>query len=237
MDQTTAGLRLVGDYSGANPLVDIGYYTSGVVSHVNWVNRVRVLNNGNVGIGTTTPGALLDVNGNSKILNTLYLSDGDPVGGFGLNIGDVRVGSVNTTNSDFIIFNLGTVEGTGAIRFSDSANYNYNEWAGLEYHVNGRLMLGGPRMFVNNSSPASVRELVLAASSSVDFVITGSNGFVGVGMNAPLSRLHVAGDIRASLCKRISSQSCSIQLPQQVYLPTYLPHLLLQQTFTMQTVL
>jgi hypothetical protein len=47
MDQATAGLRLVGDYSGASqPLVDIGYYTGGSVSHANWVSRFKVVNSG-----------------------------------------------------------------------------------------------------------------------------------------------------------------------------------------------
>jgi hypothetical protein len=62
MDQTTAGLRLVGD-SGGNNLVDIGYYSSNVVAHANWVSRIRVLGNGNVGIGTTSPDKKLVVTG------------------------------------------------------------------------------------------------------------------------------------------------------------------------------
>jgi hypothetical protein len=67
MDVSTAGLRLVGDYSGGtNPLVDIGYYSGASVSHSNWVNRVRVLNNGDVGIGTTSPAFKLDVSGTGR---------------------------------------------------------------------------------------------------------------------------------------------------------------------------
>ena len=47
MDQATAGLRLVGDYSGGtNPLTDIGYYTGGSVSHANWISRFKVVNSG-----------------------------------------------------------------------------------------------------------------------------------------------------------------------------------------------
>ena len=68
MDQTTAGLRLAGDYGGgSNPLVDIGYYAGGTVSHANWVNRLRVQNNGNVGIGTTSPTHKLDIRGDVVI--------------------------------------------------------------------------------------------------------------------------------------------------------------------------
>jgi len=64
MDQTTAGIRLAGDYSaGSNPLVDIGYYSSATVSHANWVSRLKVINNGNVGIGTASPTTLLSVGG------------------------------------------------------------------------------------------------------------------------------------------------------------------------------
>jgi hypothetical protein len=64
MDQTTAGIRLAGDYSnGLNPLVDIGYYAGGTVSHANWVSRLKALNNGNVGIGITNPVTKLHVSG------------------------------------------------------------------------------------------------------------------------------------------------------------------------------
>ena len=71
MDSATAGIRLAGDYS-ATPLVDIGYYSGGSVSHANWVNRMRVQNNGNVGIGTTSPGARLHVTSSASTLAATF---------------------------------------------------------------------------------------------------------------------------------------------------------------------
>jgi len=64
MDAGTAGLRLVGEYTGNNPVVDMGYYTSANVQHANWTSVMMVRQGGNVGIGTTNPTAKLQVNGN-----------------------------------------------------------------------------------------------------------------------------------------------------------------------------
>lgn len=169
-----------------------------------WTNnnsRFIILNNGNIGINSTSPGKKLDVSGTGRFSETLFVSNGAP-SSYGLRVGSVYVTSVNSTNREFVIQNLGTTEGTGAIRFSDSANYDYDEWAGLEYHRNGRLMLGGPSVFTNNGTPDSVRELVLAAQSTTDLVITGSNGYVGIGTSAPENRLHLgpnSGNVKLAL--------------------------------------
>ena len=98
MDSATAGIRLAGDYS-ATPLGDIGYYSSGVVSHANWVNRLRVQNDGNVGIGTSTPSTKLAVEGGS-------------------------VSTVNSTGTDVrYSFDIRTLVG-GAIGFNNAAATN-----------------------------------------------------------------------------------------------------------------
>lgn len=44
MDSSTAGIRAAGD-PNANPLLDVGYYTGGTVSHANWVRRFSVNQN------------------------------------------------------------------------------------------------------------------------------------------------------------------------------------------------
>ena len=62
MDQTTAGVRIAGNSGATATCLDIGYYTSGVVSHANWNSSVMVKNDSKVGIGTTTPGENLEVN-------------------------------------------------------------------------------------------------------------------------------------------------------------------------------
>jgi hypothetical protein len=75
MDSATAGVRIVGD---SNTLVmDVGYYTSGVPQHANWNSLLKVLSNGNVGIGTTSPTlAKLEVRDSSTQPGLLITSDG-----------------------------------------------------------------------------------------------------------------------------------------------------------------
>jgi hypothetical protein len=67
MDQSTAGLRLVGDYSSTTtPLVDVGSYIGGAVSHANWKSSLKVLNNSQVSIGGVTPLSLLAIGGSGS---------------------------------------------------------------------------------------------------------------------------------------------------------------------------
>ena len=188
-------------------------FKTGNTTYGSLSTRMIVKGNGDVGINTTSPSYTFDVNGTVRSQKTLYLGTGEPnsVNG-GLNIGDVKITSVNTTQDDLIIYNLGTTVGTGAIRFGDGTAYDYDEWAGLEYHRNGILRLGGPVVFQNNGTPDVVTQLILAASSSNDFVITGSNGYVGIGTTTPSQKLEVNGNIK------LSSTAGSTSTPSYIWL-------------------
>ena len=61
MDQTTAGVRIAGNSGATATSLDIGYYTSGIVSHANWNSSVMVKNDSKVGIGTQSPDTNLHV--------------------------------------------------------------------------------------------------------------------------------------------------------------------------------
>ena len=82
----------------------------------------------------------------------------------------------------------------GAIRFSSSQAWSYDEWAGLGYTrigTTGLVKLGGPAFFKNNSSPDTSNVAISATDSTMIYLK--SDGNVGIGTDNPLALLHVKG--------------------------------------------
>lgn len=124
--------------SGKNLL----FFTGGIGSN----ERMRVGSTGNVGIGTTTPSQLLDVNGNISVANSVYI--------------DATNTNTGTKTPGVIFGGPSSGEAISSKRNSGTDQY------GLDFYTASTL-----RMAVTQ------------------------NGNVGIGTNAPGSKLTVAGDV------------------------------------------
>jgi uncharacterized membrane protein len=176
------GLSAVWDGSVAGSLA---FYTyAGAANARN--ERMRILNTGNVGIGTTTPSQTLSVNG------TIYSSAGGfkfPDGStqttaasgqwvtsgtnlYNANTGNVGIGATNPANAK-----LEVISAAGAVQMrigdSGSATTNFDF---SRNNTTGALSIQGNQVGNNN--------IVLAPSS----------GNVGISRTAPASKLEVGGN-------------------------------------------
>jgi hypothetical protein len=124
-------------------------------------------NGGNVGIGTTSPQAPLDVNGAAHVGQTANAS------GFLFNIAGANSNQLNISASDNTSF--------GLLLGSDAASYAPNV-----YH-------GPQNAYIVNVKNAP---LVLGANNGAQMTIQPS-GNVGIGTASPQHTLHVAGTIGA----------------------------------------
>jgi hypothetical protein len=190
MDQSNAGLRLVGDYTSGASLVDIGYYSSGTVSHANWVSKVKVMQSGNVGIGTTSPTYKFEV------------SDGTRTGVINPNSGLDAI-FIGVTQSKPLIFGTGdtermritsagnvligtTTDGGNRLEVVGTANnwagsFTGNTTTGQSY---GAIVRGG-----TNSSDVAFN--VNNAANSTTYLNVRGDGNVGIGTTSPDAPLDI----------------------------------------------
>jgi hypothetical protein len=167
MDQTTAGIRIVGDFS--SKLLDVGFYTGGVVSHANWVPKLVVLNTGNVGIGTTSPTAPLDTNGVRLGRNWAIA-----------NRADIRLDS---NGPDY----------PADILFGHTAAANQTGWDGVYWSISSRAssLSNAFTIWRGSGNPGGAGEEVL-------FTIL-PNGNIGIGTTSPSYKLSVESSTNTSV--------------------------------------
>lgn len=149
--------------SGTNPATDFLGTTDAqpLILRTNSTERIRILSGGNVGIGIATPGAPLDVNGNTWIRGQLYTD------------------TISTFGSGFLTLN-------GAQGFQMNANGG----AAMRLFMNGNVAIGtvidtGYKLQVNgNISIGATYKLLMGSSSVIGgaFIKSSSNEiYIGEG--------------------------------------------------------
>ena len=180
--------------------------------------RMWILNNGNVGIGETSPGSKLQIKGNGAVSGltfkttdsssneTFYINDGGTVGvryypfKIGVPSGTANVANsrfqIATTAGDFVVLNDGK---TGIGTQVPSAKLEVVTAVGadairLNYGQSADIFLGfnstNPRVLLQDNSNVVTHNF----QSNGDNYIVGSN--VGIGTTSPTAKLDVNGTVR-----------------------------------------
>ncbi len=213
------GLAFVGNPQslGASPGVAITYEVEGsfssdygklhfktksaatTTSSTPLVKRMTIARDGNVGIGTTNPAQLLDVQG------SIQMADGNQQTGY-IPVSDANGTMVWTDPTTIATDDDWTVSG------NDIYNANTgNVGVGTanptsKFEVNGDIEISGSRLHVGSngnvgvgtSSPSSKLEVDGDIEISGSRLHVNSNGNVGVGTSSPSSKFEVNGDVEIS---------------------------------------
>ncbi|MBI2053299.1 MAG: hypothetical protein HYT41_00950, partial [Candidatus Sungbacteria bacterium] len=167
--------------------------------------RVRVDNNGNVGIGTPSPRTILDMTGDLTISgNDINLGTGTATstisGGFGIGVGTTTPGAafaVATTtaglNTAFLLSNLGSGYTMWAEDIANDTSPFVIDGAG-----NVGVGTTSPGALLSVNAPAGQTSFAIGSSSKTSFLVD-KNGNVGIGSLSPGSRLHVGSSTFAAL--------------------------------------
>ncbi|UXX80414.1 hypothetical protein N7E81_04785 [Reichenbachiella carrageenanivorans] len=171
--------------------------------------EILYYNNGNVGIGTSSPSQLLEISGeniadfNRGLLATHYSNDHLAIT---LSLRKAR----GTTNAPSAILKndlLGSIKLTG---------FSTNDWStGTRARIDG----GAAENWNDNAQGTFIRfqTTKLGTTTAVETLRITSEGNVGIGTADPKSKLAVNGQIRATEVK----VSANISVPDYVFAPDY----------------
>ena len=197
----------------------------------NNTERLRIANNGYIGIGTVTPNYQLDINGNISACNINITSTGKMTFidsfdanatnkiilytgyGLGINASTLRydsvanhafyIGTSNVAkiNSSGMIITSGTIRSLSLVSTWAAGNVN-------EMYFDSTVMPGTTAQQAAIGMGSSTRNFYIWVNGS-DRLIIGTNGNVGIGTATPLWPLHIPNGI-ASFEKGVAIKSTSL---------------------------
>ena len=179
---------------------DLVFATRSVTTNTAPTERMRIQHDGNVGIGTTAPSRLFDVNGTSYFRDDIYFGNTvlNPASGFNTQIGmgwDKSTGQFQIAASSTTALQVGRITTAGVIQ---QWRYAGTVVASLESSGQVRSLSGAVSApsfsFTNDTTTGMSRP----TTGTLNFVTAGAervridaNGNFGIGTSAPSKTLHV----------------------------------------------
>lgn len=178
----------------------------------NWTEYMSWRNNGNVGIGTTTPTAKLEVNGSiSTVLNA--------------GIGSIRLSQGTANNSGYIeFFNSNSTTRAGYIGWANGSDLLYNAENGFRHTFSGAgiYVTGGTNYTINNYAFYSNTNYT-SANAGVYTGVSNNTGPYGVYSNNRIatSELNIFSDARIKNIHGRSSTSQDLEVLNKIAITDY----------------